>query len=302
MNKTEQQILITGAGGFIGRGLVAELQARGKSLRALYRTPVPAGDERITSLCGDLLRPESLVAALEGIDTAFYLVHSLGAGHERFRDLDRRAAEHFTIAADQAGLRRVIYLSGLGQLQAELSDHLDSRREVAAILGQGRFQTTTLRAAVVLGAGGASFELLRYLVNTQPILPDSPLLQTRCQPIAKADVIGYLAGCLENERTTGQCFDIGGPEIVSYRELLERLARVAGTVNLYLPTPVIPPGLVGRWVGLFSRLNSNLVTALLESLHNEVVCEEQRIRHLIRLELTPLDRALKQALAEPAGP
>lgn len=133
-------------------------------------------------------------------------------------------------------------------------------------------------------------------------LPDSPLLQTRCQPIAKADVIGYLAGCLENEKTAGQCFDIGGPEIVSYRELLERLARVAGTVNLYLPTPVIPPGLVGRWVGLFSRQDTNLVTALLEGLHNEVICEEQRIRRLIRLELTPLDRALKLALTEPPGP
>jgi uncharacterized protein YbjT (DUF2867 family) len=302
MSRPERDILLTGAGGFIGRGLTTELLARGKSLRALYRTPVPAGDERITSFSGDLLRPESLAAALEGIDTAYYLVHSLGAGQDRFRDLDRCAAMHFTQAADRAGVRRVIYLSGLGQRQAELSEHLDSRGEVAEILGQGRFQTTILRAAIVIGAGGASFELLRYLVSAQPFLLDSPQLQTRCQPIAKADVINYLAGCLDDERTTGESFDIGGPEIVSYRELLERLARIVGTVNLFVPTPVIPPGLVGRWVGLFSRQNSSLVTALLEGLSNEVVCEEHRIRRLIRFDLTPLDQALATALQEPDCP
>lgn len=186
-------ILVTGANGFIGRGLILVLLARDRRLRCLYRRPLKNALSGVTTVIGDLLQAETLDPALEGIDTVYYLVHSLAAGRDRFRALDRQAAENFVAAANTAGVRRVIYLSGLGENDRQLSDHLSSRGEVAKILGQGQFLTTTLRAAIILGAGGASFELLRYLVKTQPLLPDSPQLDTFCQPIALNDVLHFLA-------------------------------------------------------------------------------------------------------------
>ena len=298
---TRADILVTGANGFIGRGLVETLLSRRKRLRCLYRRPGKAADPGVEIAIGDLLQPETLVAALEGIESVYYLVHSLSAGRGRFRDLDRCAAENFVAAAERAGVRRVIYLSGLGQRGRQLSAHLDSRSEVEKILAQGSFKTTTLRAAIILGAGGASFELLRYLVKTQLLLLDSALLDTFCQPIALADVLHYLAGCVDDERTAGQAFDICGPEVVSYRELLERFAKIAGDVNLFLPVPHIPPKLVGTWIGLLSRQNSAVVEALLEGLGNEVVCQEQQIQKLVPCKLTPLDQAIALALGESRG-
>lgn len=289
-------ILITGANGFIGRGLIPVLLGRGKRLRGLYRRPEPVAPAGVETVIGDLLAAETLGPVVEGIDCAFYLVHSLGAGRDRFRELDRQAAENFVAAAEQAGVRRVIYLSGLGERDGTLSEHLASRCDVEAILAGGRFQTTTLRAAIILGAGGASFELLRYLVNTQPMLLDSPLLDTPCQPIALDDVLHYLAGCIEEPRTAGGSFDICGPEVLSYRELLERFARVSGSVNLFLPVPRIPPGLVGLWVSLFSRQDRAVVEALLEGLGNPVVCRERQIQALLPCKLTPLDHAITLAL------
>ena len=298
---TRADILVTGASGFVGQGLTATLLSRRKRLRCLFRRPGNRVDPRVETAIGDLLQPETLVPALAGIESVYYLVHSLHAGRDRFRDLDRCAAENFVAAAEQAGVRRVIYLSGLGQRGPQLSAHLDSRSEVAEILAQGSFKTTTLHAAIILGAGGASFELLRYLVKTQPLLLDSTLLDTFCQPIALADVLHYLAGCVDEERTAGQAFDICGPEVVSYRELLERFARVAGAVNLFLPVPRIPPKLIATWVGLLSRQNSAVVEALLEGLGNEVVCREQRIQQLVPCKRTPLDQALALALGESRG-
>ena len=265
-------ILVTGAGGFIGRALVPLLLSNGRHLRCLYRKK-PAGKlpVGVEVAVGDLLKPRTLQKALQGIDTVYYLVHSLAAGADRFRALDREAAENFVRAADRAGVRRVIYLSGLGEEAAGLSDHLASRGEVAQLLAKGRFKITTLRAAIILGAGGASFELLRYLVKTQMFILSSRQLDTPCQPIALDDVLHYLAGCLDDERTAGGTFEICGPEVLSYRQLLELFARAAGTVNLFLPVPTIPAGIVSRWVSLFSTLDRAVVEALLEGLGNPVV-------------------------------
>lgn len=295
--KQRADILIAGAGGFIGRSLVPLLHSRRRRLRCLYRKkPGPKMPDGVEIVVGDLLKPQTLGQALQGIDTVYYLVHSLAAGADRFRALDREAAENFVQAADQAGVRRVIYLSGLGEEGGTLSAHLASRSEVATILGGGRFRTTTLRAAIILGAGGASFELLRYLVKTQPFLLSSTQLDTLCQPIALADVLHYLAGCLDDERTAGRTFEICGPEVLTYRQLLELFAKVAGTVNLFLQVPAIPAAVVSRWVGLFSTLDRSVVEALLEGLGNPVVCHEEQIRKLIPHESMPLDRAIASAL------
>ena len=291
------KILVTGAGGFIGRRLVDRLLAGGYPLRCLSRREKAASTAGMENVVADLLDPKSLGAALDGIDTAYYLAHSLDAGEKEFAARDRAAAENFVAAAERAKLRRVIYLSGLGAHE-KLSEHLRSRHEVGEILGRGSFATTILRAAVIIGAGGSSFEMLRFLVRTQPIIPDLPGLRTRCQPIAVDNVIGYLAGCLTVEATAAATFDIGGPEILSYREMLEHLAQVAGHVNLYFPTPIFSAWLTSRLIGLLSPVKSEVALALLKGLNNEVVCRENRIRELIPEPLIPYDRAVALALAE----
>jgi uncharacterized protein YbjT (DUF2867 family) len=211
-------VLVLGATGFIGRRLVPALLARGAAVRCLTRKAEVALAPGAEAATGDLLRPESLAAAFRGIDTAYYLVHSMAAGRSGFAERDRQAAMNFVTAADAAGVRRAIYLGGLGEVGKHLSEHLASRAEVAGILGTGGYSLTILRAAVIIGAGSASFEIIRALVSRLPVMIVPRWVDTRCQPIAVEDVIRYLVGCLFDERTTGATFDIGGPEILSYKE------------------------------------------------------------------------------------
>jgi uncharacterized protein YbjT (DUF2867 family) len=290
-------ILVTGATGFVGARLVGHLLAANYPLRCLFRRAEPGLPKGVDAVRGDLLDPQSLSGTFTGIDTVYYLVHALDAGVSRFARRERIAARNFVAAAEQAGIRRVIYLSALGD-DAALSEHLRSRQDVERILRSGRFETTVLRAAIVIGAGGASFEILRFLVKTQPVIPALDGLQTRCQPIAIDNVIGYLAGCLEVESTAGQSFDIGGPEVLSYRQMLERLARVAQDVNLYFPVPFFSPWLASRLIGFFSPVKSSVALALLKGLGSEVVCRDNRIRELIRQPLIGYDEAVARALRE----
>ncbi len=293
-----RKVLITGAGGFIGRLLAGRLQQAGYPLRCLVRSPgapAPGGAETVT---GDLLQPESLGPALEGIDTAYYLVHSMAAGRAGFERRDRDAAGNFVRAAEQAGVRRVIYLGGLGETGDDLSEHLKSRLEVAEILRSGSFLTTFLRAAIIIGAGGASFEMVRFLVNRLPVMITPRWVETRCQPIAATDVISYLAGCLADDRTAGRTFDIGGPEVLTYREMMERFARVEGHRLFIVPVPVLTPKLSSYWVGLITPVPPAVSMPLIEGLKNEVICRENSIRELIPLCLTAYDDAIRAALAE----
>lgn len=294
---TKPKILVTGATGFIGQRLVRQLLSENYPLRCLSRREKPGLPEGVETARGDLFNPDSLARALEGIDTALYLVHSLDAGEKKFARKDRMAVRNFVAAAEHAKVKRVIYLSGLGD-EETLSEHLRSRHEVARILQTGYFQTTVLRAAIIIGAGGASFEILRFLVKTQPVIPDLPELETRCQPIAVDNVIGYLAGCLKEEATSGQSFDIGGPEVLSYKEMLERMAKVAGDVNLYCPTPLFSAWLTSRLIGLLSPVNAEVALALLKGLKNEVVCRDSRIRELIPQPLIPYEEAVAIAFRE----
>jgi len=292
------RVLVTGASGFIGRRLVATLLKAGATVRCLSRrlgTRFPPGAEKII---GDLLDPPSLDQALAGIDTAYYLVHTMTAGQSGFPLRDRRAAENFVAAAEAAAVRRVIYLGGLGERKEHLSTHLASRREVEEILRHGRFRTTSLRAAVIIGTGGASFEIIHALVERLPLMPAPLWIETRCQPIAVDDVIRYLVGCLFEAGTTGGTFDIGGPEVVTYRELMSRLSRAAGRFNFFFPLPFFPAKLAAWGAGLLTPVPATVAVPLVEGLRNEVICREQRIRELIRFRLTSLDRALRLALRE----
>ncbi|HEX8961063.1 MAG TPA: NAD(P)H-binding protein [Geobacteraceae bacterium] len=292
------KVLVTGATGFIGMRLITSLLHEGYAVRCLVRRPetsLPHGAERVHA---DLLEPATLGAACAEVDTAYYLVHSMAGGRAGFERRDRQAAENFVAAADRAGVRRVIYLGGLGEAGEILSEHLASRMEIARILRTGRFSTTVLRAAIIIGAGGASFEMIRSLVERLPVMITPRWVSTRCQPIAVGDVIRYLVGCLKEERTAGETFDIGGPEILTYREMMERFARVERRPLLIVPVPLLTPKLSSYWVGLITPVKPSIAMPLIEGLCNEVICGDRRIREIIPFPLTSYDEAVRIALAE----
>lgn len=298
MEPSRGTVLVTGATGFIGRRLVSALADEGFRVRAMVRRPETTVPEGVEAVVADLLEPLSLDAALAGVDTAFYLVHSLAAGRAGFEQRDRQAAENFVTAADKSGVRRVIYLGGLGETGSGLSEHLASRLEVAEILRSGRLSTTVLRAAIIIGAGGASYEIIKALVERLPVMITPRWVSTRCQPIAVDDVIRYLAGCLREERTAGGVFDIGGPEILSYRDMMERFALLRGKRLLIVPVPLLTPKLSSYWVGLVTPVKPSISMPLIEGLRNEVVCRDTRLRDLLPFPLTPFDEALRRALDE----
>jgi uncharacterized protein YbjT (DUF2867 family) len=291
-------VLVTGATGFIGRRLVAALAAQGIPVRCLVRNPHSTLPPCAEVVQGDLLQKETLDRAFQGIETAYYLVHAMSGDRAGFERRDREAAENFVAAAARQGLRRVIYLGGLGEEKDELSEHLASRLEVARILQRGPFKTTYLRAAVIIGAGGASFEMIRALVERLPVMITPRWVSTRCQFIAVRDVIAYLVGCLLHEQTAGKTYDIGGPEILSYREMMERFARIEQKFIKILPVPFLTPKLSSYWVWLVTPIKPSISTPLIEGLGNEVVCHDDEIRKVIPLTLTGYDEAVKEALEE----
>lgn len=296
MEKSQGSILITGATGFIGRRLTQRLLDEGYSVRCMVRhasAGLTAGAEAVQ---GDMLEPATVGRAVADIDTAYYLVHSMSGGRAGFERRDREAAENFVAAANRAKVRRVIYLGGLGETGDDLSEHLKSRLEVAEILKKGTFTTTFLRAAIIIGSGGASFEMVRALVNRLPIMITPRWVNTRCQPIAVDDVISYLAGCLADERTAGRTFDIGGPEVLTYKEMMERFAGIEGKRLYIFPVPLLTPRLSSYWVGFITPVPPSVSMPLIEGLKNEVICRDNSIRDIIPLQLTPYDEAVRSAI------
>jgi uncharacterized protein YbjT (DUF2867 family) len=291
-------VLVTGANGFIGRLLTQALRTEDNLLvRCLVRKPGESLDPSIEIVRGDLLEPDTLPAAMTGVDTAYYLVHAMAGGRSGFERRDRDAAENFVQAAEKAGVRRVIYLGGLGETGDDLSEHLKSRLEVADILRSGKFATTFLRAAIIIGAGGASFEMVKALVERLPFMITPRWVTTLCQPIAVEDVISYLVGCLKDERTSGGTFDIGGPDVITYKEMMEHFGSILGRSLYILPVPVLSPRLSSYWVGFITPVAPSVSMPLIEGLKNEVVCREHTIRSLIPLQLTSYEDAVRRSLA-----
>jgi uncharacterized protein YbjT (DUF2867 family) len=307
MNNPRGKILLTGSTGFIGGRLLYALDQQDYPVRCLVRLSEklvirqPLKKEPLVHYA-DLLKPETLPSAMEGVDAAYYLVHSMGgrsiAETKAFADRDRKCAQNFLRAAEEAGVQRIIYLGGLGETGGRLSKHLASRQEVARILQSGSIRTTVLRAAVVIGAGGASFELLRYLVERLPVLMCPRWVNTRSQPIAVENVISYLVGCLQQTATAGLTLDIGGPDIISYREMMHIYARVRGLRRLIFTVPILSPRLSAYWINLITPVPEGIVFPLVEGLKNEVICRENRIRDLIPIELVSMQEAICAALAE----
>lgn len=302
IGSARQNVLVTGATGFIGKRLVKALCAKGYRVRALVRSPSTLLPEAVEQVKGDLLEPLRLLDAFSGIDTAYYLVHAMAGGRTGFQSRDRLAAQNFAAAAGKAGVKRVIYLGGLGETGPHLSEHLASRREVAGILGEASFATTILAAAVIIGAGGASFEMIRSLVESLPVMITPRWISTRCQPIAVGDVIRYLVGCLEEEKTAGQTFDVGGPEILSYLEMMKRFGQIRNKSQLIIPVPFLTPKLSSYLVALITPVKPSISMPLIEGVKNEVICRDNRIRGLIPFELTPYDVAIRMALSEEGEP
>ncbi|HEX3212053.1 MAG TPA: NAD(P)H-binding protein, partial [Actinomycetota bacterium] len=265
------EILVTGAGGFVGAALAPELVARGHAVRAGTRDPgrrpAPAGT---VAQHFDLDDEASLGPALDGVELAYYLVHSMAQKGE-FARRDLHHARAFGRAARAAGVDRVVYLSGLGDEREGLSEHLASRRAVEDALASTGPELTVLRAAIVLGRGGASFEMLVQLVRRLPVMLCPRWVETASQPIALADTVGYLGDTAETEATRGQRLEIGGPEVLTYREMMLRFARLEGRRRLIVTVPLFSPGLSSRWIGLVTDVPAAVARPLAEGLRNRVV-------------------------------
>jgi uncharacterized protein YbjT (DUF2867 family) len=300
-----QRIAIAGATGYIGGRLAPRLLGAGFALRCFARSPRKlegrawTSDPRVEIRKADLADAPSLTKELAGCDAAFYLVHSMMSAEREYarRDLDLALA--FAKAARDAGVQRIIYLGGLGETGPGLSEHLSSRREVELALGSTGVPVTVLRAAMIIGSGSASFEILRYLVHRLPIMITPKWVTTRCQPIAVENVLTYLTGVLSAPESIGGTFDIGGSETLCYRDIMCLMAEELGLPRRrIIAVPVLTPRLSSYWIHLVTPLSNKIARPLAEGLKNEVVCREDRIARIIPQRLLNVREAIHAALVQ----
>jgi uncharacterized protein YbjT (DUF2867 family) len=294
-------ILLTGASGYVGSRLLRELEAAGHAVRCLARHPekVAAGRATTEVVRGDCLDETSLVASMAGIEQAYYLVHSMGTGAD-FAALDRQAAANFSRAASRAGVRRIIYLGGLGDTPDSLSAHLKSRIETGDVLRAAGVPVIEFRASIVIGAGSLSFEIIRALVERLPVMICPRWVATRTQPIAIADVLAYLEAALALPDDTDRIFEIGGPEVVSYGDMMREYAQQRGLRRFLIPVPILTPHLSGLWLGLVTPALARVGRELVEGLRNPTVVHSPAAREAFAIRPIPMRDAFASAIAEDA--
>lgn len=298
-----RRIALTGATGYVGGRLAPLLLDRGYAVRCLVRDPQKLHDRgwrddpRVEVTENDLSGVAELTDQLSGCDAAYYLVHSMEAAGEAYARRDLELAQNFADAAAAAGVRRILYLGGLGETQAGLSEHLRSRREVERVLGSTGVPVTVLRAAIIIGSGSASFEILRYLVNRLPIMITPRWVQTECQPIAISDVLHWLTECLATPETTGQVLEIGGPDVVSYRQLMQVAAKELGLGRRWIvAVPILTPRLSSAWISLVTPVTYRIARPLADGLRNRVVVTNDATQRLMPHQALTVEEAIKRAV------
>ncbi|MFC6613569.1 NAD(P)H-binding protein [Halopenitus salinus] len=292
------RVLVVGSTGFVGSRLVESLRSAGHEVvafsRSASRSTFPDDVERFE---GDLGDPASLKGLCEGIDAAYYLIHSLTAAN--FAELDRTYARRFRELASAAGVDRVVYLSGISGDERNLSPHLASRREVESVLEAGSFDLTVLRAAIIIGAGSASFRIVDDLTDRLPVMVVPKWVRTPCQPIGIEDAVAYLIGVLDVDETRGGTYDIGAPTVWSYESLLKLTAQEKGKRVLIVPVPVMSPRISSHWLRLTTDVQYAIARPLVESMRNPVTVDPERdLQSVVPIDQTPVEVAVRRALAE----
>ena len=293
------KVLVTGATGYVGGELIPELIARGYDVKIMVREMHLEYKERWPSveICvADVLNSDQLAYAFAGVQSAYYLIHSF-YNKDNFEEMDLKAARNFQIGADAHNLERIIYLGGLGDKEKDLSDHLRSRLIVAEILNAGKTPVTFLRAAVIIGSGSSSYQIIKHLVSNCPIGIFPSWAKTRCQPIAIRDVIKYLVGCLEKKETTGKTYDIGGPDIIAYSGMLKLQARTAGKKRLFIQSSISSVNLYAKLASALIPISSTLISVLFQSCKNDVICSDSSIKEFVPIQLIGYVEALERAIS-----
>ncbi|MFW9974871.1 MAG: NAD(P)H-binding protein [Candidatus Thorarchaeota archaeon] len=297
-------ILVLGSTGYVGSRLVPKLLSEGYCVRAGWRTRSKLEEQswknhpNLNPVRVDVFNTDELERAMRDCDVVFYLVHSMYSGKD-FKDMDRTAARNVATLSDKLGTKRIIYLSGLGKEEDHLSKHLLSRKEVDRILRTSKTPVTTFQAAMIIGPGSASFEIMRFLVDRLPVMITPRWVRTKTQPISIQDTVLYLVGCLEKPETIGETFDIGGPDIITYYDLMRIYTKEAGLARrIAFPIPLLTPRLSSYWVDLITPIQASIARPLIEGLSHETICSENRIKEIIPQKLLTIRESIHLTLSD----